>query len=486
MPPKEAALIIRPSSVQTHRSQSSSWSPPEADEIGDYAARMIAKVLRPRHPSAAGKEGFELPLKRAFNHLDWIHRGWLSRAEVEQQCLAGLTMVLWKFGSSALARIVRWEDEKESSPDHRIDLQEFINIVLTVREELLNATDIKSSKKGLRIASSALRDRWASSESKKIFPRHWSRQFRYKSDREDAWGYPKYRRFMTYTHEFSGDIPLSRFPLTSNFASAVYLATRYCISKINAVFARWRAGLKQFAAKDRDEVVDALNNTFEAAAKFHVLESTEDLDTFHWLDHLLENAMMVPLPLFEDMKDCPLESVRSMGETCWLLLDYILGFIYELQIALGGTSTDYPDIQVWRRLRMLDRSRNISAMASVFRDIPSTLEEVKAWDSQHQSLEIYSKDCERYAKLLRQEQEKEIEQPESFKFRFSHVKIGKISHPPFRKALLSPHGHVFSDSSEGTPSTFFKIMVDGSYSLESSTETKTSTPVWTFYLYQTL
>ena len=399
---------------------------------------MIAKVLRSKYPSASGNEIFELPIKRAFHHLDWINRGWLSRTEVEQQCFAGASKLPRTLESSALARIVRMEDDKESNPDHRIDLQEFINIVLTVREEILNATSVESSKDGLRNAASALKTWYASNDSKKMLSGHWSLQLRYKPNPANPGRFTasRYEPFMTYTHEFSGDIPETSVPLEPNITNIVYLATKYCMTQVNMAFASWRAGLRKWAAEDRDEVIDALNNTLEVSAKFHVLEINQGLDAFHWLDQLFETASIVPLSLFEDMGGCPLESIRPMRMSCWSLLRQIIGFVNDLWIPRRRKgSLTLPNIQIWRKLRMLDRSRAIVTMASIFTDTSSVLEVARRWYSQHESLKIYSEECVRYARLLRQEQEKNVEDASSCEIRIDNVKIGRISHPPFRKAF---------------------------------------------------
>ena len=439
MPQAETALVARSTSVSTHRSQSSRWDSPEADEVGDYAATMIAKVLRSKYPSASGNEIFKLPIKRAFHHLDWINRGWLPRTEVEQLCLAAASKLHWKFQPSALAQIVRMEDDKESSnPDHRINLQEFINVILVIREEMLVATTDESAKNGLRNAASALKAWYASSDGKKMLSAHWSLQHRYKPNtRTRLWNESPYDQFTTYTHEFSGDIPETSAPLDPNITNAVYLATKYCILQVNTAFASWRAGLRTWAAEERDEVIDALNNTLEVAAKFHDLEMNQGVDVFHWLDQLAETASIVPLSLFEDMEDSPLGSIWSMRMSCWSLLRQIIGFVNDLWTPQRGKSSlTLPNIQIWRKLRMLDRSRAISTMASIFTDASSVLEVAQTWYSQHESLNIYGKECVSYARLLRQEQEKNVG---SCEIHIDNVKIDRIPHIPFRKAFPTRH-----------------------------------------------
>ena len=485
MPEDESALVARSVSVSTHRSQSSRWDPPEADGIGDYAAIMIAKVLRSKYPPASGSKIFELPIKRAFHHLDWTNRGWVPRDEVEQQCLAGASKLDWNLELSALARTVRMKDDNESSnPNHRVDLQEFINIVLTVREI---ATTNVSIKNGLRNAASALNAWYASSDGKKMLSGRWSRQHQYKPNplvAERFWHKRPDNKFITYTHEFSGDIPETSAPLDPNITNAVYLATKYCLPQLNTAFASWRVGLRKWAAEERDEVIDALNNALEVAAKFHDLETNQDLDTFHWLDQLAETASIVLLSLYEDMGASPLESIRSMRTPCWSLLRQIIGFVNDLWIPqCQKDSLTIPDIQIWRKLRMLERSRTISKMASIFTDTSSVLKATQTWYSQHESLNIYGEECVRYARLLQQEQEKNVG---SCEIHIDDVKLGRIPHIPFRKASPTRHSCVLPNLSKGAPSTFFKVLVDGDLREKSSIEFKTSSPVWTFDSNKTL
>ena len=466
---------------------------------------MITKVLRSKYPSASGNEIFELPIKRAFNHLDWMNRGWLAPTEVEQLCLAGASKAHWVLQSSTIARIVRMEDDKHSNPDHHINLQKFINIVLAIREEILTAINAESSRRGLRNAASALSTWYASSDGKKMLSGHWSLQLRYKAKpaeptrRQDKYPYrglmpytkpagprrrqdespyqnlmpytkpadPKRRRdkspyqsFMTYTHEFSGDIPEKCSPLEPNITNAVYLATKYCVSQLNMASTKWRAGLRKWADKDRDEVTDALNNVLEGAAKFHALESNQRLDAFHRLDQLRETALIVPLSLFQDMGGCPLESIESMRMSCWSLLSQIIGFVDDLddlsipQRRKGTLAL--PDIQDWRRLRMLDRSRAISTMASRFTEAPSVLKAARRWYSQHESLEVYGKECVKYARLLRQEQENPVD---FLKIHIDYVKMRAIRPIKIRKAF--PHAIIefFLTGAKGLLKYFSKFML---------------------------
>lgn len=257
---------------------------------------------------------------------------------------------------------------------------------------------------------------------------HWSLEHRYKpkpAHEKRFWHKSPDNGFMIYYHKFSGDIPETSAPLDPNITNAVYLATKYCMSQMNTAFASWRIGLRKWATEERDEVIDALNNVLEVAAKFHDLEMNQDLDAFHWLDKLVEIASMVPLSLFDDMGGCPLESIRSMRMSCWSLLRQIIGFVNDLCIPQRQRgSFTIPDIQIWRKLRMLERSCAISTMASIFTDASSVLEIAQTWYAQHESLNIYGKECVRYARLLRQEQEENVDYGE---IQIDYVKFSGLS-----------------------------------------------------------
>ena len=101
--PKTA--ICRTDSVNTHRSQSSSWEAQEA-EGDDYAVVMLAKVLRSKYPPEEGETPFVLPIKRAFSKLDWTSRGWLLKDAVTYSCCAAASRAGWTFDLAVVTQIV--------------------------------------------------------------------------------------------------------------------------------------------------------------------------------------------------------------------------------------------------------------------------------------------------------------------------------------------------------------------------------------------
>ena len=154
-----APIIPRSSSVNTHRSQTSTWEVPDVRaEVGDrdYSSILIAKVLRSKYPPHLDEEPFHLPIKRAFHALDWTSRGWLTRAQVEKSCIDGAGLTGWTLSSEEVARIVMLEDSKEEKPDHHIDPDEFFNIVIAIRAAIKTTTVADSIKVGLSEAAAAL------------------------------------------------------------------------------------------------------------------------------------------------------------------------------------------------------------------------------------------------------------------------------------------------------------------------------------------
>jgi hypothetical protein len=264
--------VVRSDSLSTRRSQSSQWEPPDVDDVNDYAAKMLAKVLRSKYSPQDGEAAFDLPVKRAFQHLDWVSRGWLSRKQVEDQCCAAANEAKWVFQTSDMAQIVRFEDERRGSPDNHIDIKEFTNIILTVRGEILNALIRESASNGLLQASKGPLKRWYSQDKDhKMLSSYWSQQHRQEElPRAPNKSHRKvdYRYFTVYSHEFTGDLPESVVPLVQNFTTLLYLATSHSTSQINEALQKWRHDLKGLPKEERDEYLEALNTVLDAASRF--------------------------------------------------------------------------------------------------------------------------------------------------------------------------------------------------------------------------
>jgi hypothetical protein len=56
------------------------------ESSSEYAANLIAKVLRSMYSPSSGSDGFELPLNRAFHYLDKQRVGLLTTPVVNELC----------------------------------------------------------------------------------------------------------------------------------------------------------------------------------------------------------------------------------------------------------------------------------------------------------------------------------------------------------------------------------------------------------------
>lgn len=410
---------------------------------------MVAKVLSSKYPPESGNDPFQLPIKKAFYHLDYTNRGWLPRAEVEQQCSIAAFKLGWTFSPSEIARIVKTEDAKEGNPDYHIDFQEFFDIVLAVRNEVYSATKLSSSKRGLQSAAAVLKD-WCSGNEKEMLSGRWTQQRRYKENpkligvRILAADSPVYLAFVTYSHQFSGDIAEGSIPLNFNFTNAVYLATRCCLPEMNYALASWRTSLKNWPSKERGEIFEALNSVIDSATNFYMLEAGHGFHTYHQLDSLLEDVHVIPLTLFEDLRDCPSQALAELLVQCWTLLSQILGFVSDLNLPHANERDQRtvpgvmpPKITTWRRHRMVDRSREISSAAATLRDSSSTIKKVEIWCGQHQSVLVtHSEECISCAKRLKEEQEQVDARDSTEPVYIDNIKLGKILHIPLRMSLI--------------------------------------------------
>jgi hypothetical protein len=429
----------RSNSVSTHRSQSSTWVAEEADHIDDYGPTMIAKVLRSKYPPASGNEMFALPIKRAFNHLDMSKRGWLPLAEVEEQCSLASSKLHWTFDQSTLARIVRIEDEKDGNPDHRINLQEFTSIILAIRDSILLGINGVSKKGGLRDAVVSLQKWYSSPGGLKALSPYWGlvKRFETVPPRTD-WDYIE---ITTYSHLFGGAIPKGTIPLTRNFTNAIYLATRYCVSRVTFIAQTWRPLAKRLKSDEQKEIFEGLDNVLESASKYHSFDY--DHGAFHWLDDLITAASTTPSELLVNIEGCPLPRLIIMQNWLWTILDQILGFVHDLgpeivQITQKNGLAE-PEFGVWRERRMLDRSRMILAATSPFETAPGILQNARKWQEENKSLSASSDDCVQCTLLLRQVQEKMVESASSRKIKIENVRVATLQRTMFRRLSQCAH-----------------------------------------------
>lgn len=387
-------------STSTHRSQTAAWTAPDEEVTSVYAAKMIAKVLRSKYAARHGNELFSLPLQRAFHQLDWRNAGWLARGIVEEQCRLAQIILNVTLEHAEIARLIKAEDEKDGTPDHHIDEPEFINIVLSLREELRSSFERQSVATGL---VSAVKEiiLWQRGKKEYAISNLWTSadrlvKVRSRKNSTDV-------TVTVFSHTFGGNITPNSFPLARNTTNALYLATKYCVSSVDLAVNRLRPILNKWEALDREEVDEVLNTTIDTIAMFHHFESPKGLDTYHWLDEFIDSASTLPLSFSSDLEDCPGQQAIGLVTNIWSVLDRVLGLVNEIHLFAFASAK----LSKWRKTRVLDRARALAAEASsVFGDERKTIfKEMHSWYDGHRSvLHKHQASCLNTTETLKKQQ----------------------------------------------------------------------------------
>lgn len=420
--------VRRTESMSSHRSQSSTWVAPEA-ENEKYATIMLAKVMRSKYSPEAGNQPFMLPIKRAFLKLDWTSRGWLLKDTVEESCIAAANLTGWTFDAALVTSFVMAEDNKNATPDHRIDFDEFYNIILTMREAIKVATTSSSAKKGLADSLVVLRKWYDKSTQLEMLSSQW-RFMKVERRRDGGGSYVAHY----YDHDIGGPLPDFKVPFNRDLTTAIYLAIVYGTSRVDAALRDWQSNIRQMSENERLEYIEALNNVLEVNPAFHRLEDKNRLGAFHSVDACHEEAGIVPVCYFDDLRDCPTLALQRLYTDSWKILEPVLGFSHDLGVTLvrmAGKGTPPPKLKRWRTLRMLDRSREIRDSVTKIDGLLQPLADVQEWyQSRRRSLLSRLESCMEETQRLRSSQEAEAEL--SFYTTVDmEVWLDKISHMPF-------------------------------------------------------
>jgi hypothetical protein len=420
--------VRRTESMSSHRSQSSTWVAPEA-ENEKYATIMLAKVMRSKYPPGAGNQPFMLPIKRAFSKLDWTSRGWLLKDTVEESCIAAANLTGWTFDAELVTSLVMAEDNKDATPDHRIDFDEFYNIILTMREEVKIATNSSSAKQGLADSLVVLKKWYDKSTQLEMLSSQWRRK-EVKRHQDEGKSYVAHY----YDHGIGGPLPDFKIPFNRDLTTAIYLAIVYGTSRVDAALRDWQSNIRQMSENERLEYIEALNNVLEVNPAFHRLEDKNRLGAFHSVDACHEQAGVVPVSYFDDLRDCPTLALQRLYADSWKILEPVLGFSHDLGVTLvrmAGKGTPPPKLKRWRTLRMLDRSREIRDSVPKIDGLLQPLADVQEWyQSCCRSLLSRLESCMEETRRLRSSQEAEAELS-FYTTVHMEVRLDGISHMPF-------------------------------------------------------
>ena len=124
--------IPHAASSSSHRSQFSSWRDMSFDGTA-LAIDMISKVLRSKYGDDCDDLCL-LPIKRAYYHLDWTNRGWISHEEVEHCCKEAAIKAGFHFRTTGIIELVGIMDKNQ---DHEISCEELIETVMELKQEVL-------------------------------------------------------------------------------------------------------------------------------------------------------------------------------------------------------------------------------------------------------------------------------------------------------------------------------------------------------------
>lgn len=430
-PPEQVQLNapMRSASINTRASQSSAWTPNDAERMSDYAADLIVKVLRSKYSPSAGTHAFSLPLREAFRHLDWTKRGWLPRAVVKEQCHRASTKITnFILDRNEFAKTIEAESERSGPANNRIYESEFVNIVLLVRETYRSAIEKQSITNGLRLAAAEI-IRWQGQQSKKAISQLWTIETRYRKVKNEA--KIAADNFMiepvtSFSHKFGGDITPLHFPLARNATNAIYIATEYCVTLVDGAFDNLRHFLKDWAAGEEAEVVEMLNTMKETAALFHRFKSPGKLGTYHWLDEFIDVASVIPFSHFSKLQSAPLDKAVTVVTNLWNVLDNILGLVSDLHYFPYNGGSLLP----WREFRILDRARDLAAQASCILEQTGPFSHVEIWyhrDQEHR-LSLFETRvlCEITTLNLRKEQQEAAESVQKCKISINWLRLSQL------------------------------------------------------------
>lgn len=103
------------SSVSSHRSRDSNWRPVDRPNPS-YVQKMLKKIF---HLKYHGSDA--IPIKRVYNQLDWLGRGYLLRTDIERHLTQALSTTLLTISNDKLIWIINScdnnHDGEHSIPD---------------------------------------------------------------------------------------------------------------------------------------------------------------------------------------------------------------------------------------------------------------------------------------------------------------------------------------------------------------------------------
>ena len=411
----------RPESASSRRSQASTWREVETKNSG-YVAEMLAKVLTSKYGEDSD-DLYKLPIRRAFNYLDWTDRGWISIAEVQKHCHQAARIAKFSLDGIDLTQLAKQMDVDD---DNQVGLDEFIEIVVKLRQMILESVIlVKSNLAGRNEASVELKKFFDTTVDGSMLPFEWN-----KMDLTSS-GHREYRHVLL--HNLLGP-KQSMAPLQFNFSNAAFLATGYCASKIASALKHWRAALVGMPKEEAAEYTEALNNVLKATAKFHIFDANYLPSKLHLLDYCADRINIILPEQLQPMRDWSALDLTVLRQKCWEILYPILGFVYDLR------TTGFPELdstpmslREWSRLRMLERSRRISHDLLHWDGMKKVLQKCQEWcDTYNSDLDVKAKLAIGTAKELYRIQQEGLHKTDIHRIRIQDVSLQGLKQDRFR------------------------------------------------------
>lgn len=111
----EPSQIERPNSASSHRSKEDGWRPSDQPNP-PYVHALLEKVFKLRYDRSDS-----LPVKRAYDQMDWRNRGYLLKVDVERYCTQALAGAPSVIKNDRLLDIIKSSDtNRDGKPNYQI------------------------------------------------------------------------------------------------------------------------------------------------------------------------------------------------------------------------------------------------------------------------------------------------------------------------------------------------------------------------------
>ena len=106
-------------SVSSHRSRDSDWRPVDGPSPS-YVQKMLKKIFHLKYQGCDA-----IPIKRVYNQLDWLERGYLLRTDIERHLTQALSTTILTISNDKLMEIINSCDDNHDGEHTVPDIHGF-------------------------------------------------------------------------------------------------------------------------------------------------------------------------------------------------------------------------------------------------------------------------------------------------------------------------------------------------------------------------